>query len=70
MQVTSEEDVQNALSVVTSKFQKLDLLVNCAGINVLQKTYNFHTGEQHSLESFNNMLKVSFSSSVCSAFVK
>jgi len=36
----------------------LDLLVNCAGINVLQKTYDFRIGEMHSLEKFTTMLRV------------
>lgn len=56
--VTLEDDVKKALNTVTTKFNKLDLLVNCAGINVMQKTYSFHTGQPHCLEKFIDILKV------------
>ncbi|KAA8591496.1 hypothetical protein FQN60_002439 [Etheostoma spectabile] len=39
--VTSEEDVQSAVSLARERFGKLDLAVNCAGIAVAVKTYNF-----------------------------
>ncbi|KFM65326.1 3-hydroxyacyl-CoA dehydrogenase type-2, partial [Stegodyphus mimosarum] len=56
--VTLEADVKNALNVITDKFQKLDLVVNCAGTNVLCKTYDFSNKVPHSLEKFTNMIQV------------
>ncbi|XP_054707690.1 3-hydroxyacyl-CoA dehydrogenase type-2-like [Uloborus diversus] len=56
--VTSEKDVQNALNVTTDKFKKLDLLVNCAGTNVLSKTYDFRNNVPHCLDKFSEMLQV------------
>lgn len=58
LQVTSEADVKNALDIATEKFKKLDLLVNCAGVNVLEKIYDFRFEKPHSLENFTSMLKV------------
>uniref|UniRef100_A0A3Q3G5B5 Hydroxysteroid (17-beta) dehydrogenase 10 n=1 Tax=Labrus bergylta TaxID=56723 RepID=A0A3Q3G5B5_9LABR len=49
--VTSEADVQ-AVSLAREKFGKLDLAVNCAGIAVAFKTYNFKKDLPHSLEDF------------------
>ncbi|XP_042898341.1 3-hydroxyacyl-CoA dehydrogenase type-2 isoform X2 [Parasteatoda tepidariorum] len=56
--VTCENDVKKALETCSEKFQKLDLLVNCAGINVLGKTYDFQRNKPHSLEEFTNILQV------------
>lgn len=56
--VVSEDDVKNTLNVVTDKFKKLDLVVNCAGTNVLSKTYDFRNDVPHCLDKFTNMLKV------------
>uniref|UniRef100_A0A3Q3GWA1 Hydroxysteroid (17-beta) dehydrogenase 10 n=1 Tax=Labrus bergylta TaxID=56723 RepID=A0A3Q3GWA1_9LABR len=50
--VTSEADVQSAVSLAREKFGKLDLAVNCAGIAVAFKTYNFKKDLPHSLEDF------------------
>ncbi|MCL4168231.1 UNVERIFIED_CONTAM: hypothetical protein GTU68_038032, partial [Idotea baltica] len=51
-------DVNNALSAVKSKFGKLDIVVNCAGIGVAERVYNSKKKLPHSLESFENCLKV------------
>jgi len=56
--VTSEKDVKNALEMCSEKFQKLDLLVNCAGTNVMLKIYEFPHNKAHRLEHFSNILKV------------
>jgi len=50
--VTSEADVENALSITKSKFGRLDAAVNCAGIGVAFKTYNFNKNRPHSLDDF------------------
>lgn len=42
------------------KFGKLDVAVNCAGIGVAFKTYNFNKKLPHKLEDFNRCLTVRF----------
>ncbi|XP_047004348.1 3-hydroxyacyl-CoA dehydrogenase type-2-like [Schistocerca americana] len=56
--VTSENDVQNALNVVKDKFGRLDVLVNCAGIGVAFRTYNFNKKLAHKLEDFTRVVTV------------
>nr|CAI5856768.1 unnamed protein product [Callosobruchus analis] len=56
--VTSEEDVKNALKMTKEKFGKLNNVVNCAGIAVAFKTYNFKKNVPHSLEDFSKVLTV------------
>lgn len=60
LQVTSEADVQAAVSLATEKFGRLDLAVNCAGIAVAVKTYNFKKAAPHSLEDFQRVINVSW----------
>lgn len=57
-QVTSEADVQAAVTLAREKFGKLDLAVNCAGIAVAVKTYNFKKDTPHSLEDFQRVINV------------
>lgn len=56
--MTSEADVQSAVSLAREKFGKLDLAVNCAGIAVAAKTYNFKKDVAHSLEDFQRVINV------------
>lgn len=63
LQVTSEADVQAAVSLAREKFGKLDLAVNCAGIAVAVKTYNFKKEVPHSLEDFQRVINVSWADS-------
>jgi len=56
--VRSETDVQNAVDKCKELHGKLDLIVNCAGISVARKVYNFNKGSAHSLEEFTNVLMV------------
>lgn len=56
--VTSEKDVVNALAMAKEKFGKLDVTVNCAGIGVAFKTYNFNKDLPHKLEDFTKVLMV------------
>lgn len=58
LDVTSEKDVNDALSVAKSKFGRLDVAVNCAGIAVAIKTYNFNKKTAHSLEAFSKVIQV------------
>lgn len=63
LQVTSQADVQAAVSLAREKFGKLDLAVNCAGIAVAVKTYNFKKDIPHSLEDFQRVINVRWAGS-------
>lgn len=56
--VTSESDVQAALDATKKQFGKLDSVVNCAGIAVAFKTYNFNKKLPHKLEDFAKVINV------------
>ncbi|CAH1401568.1 unnamed protein product [Nezara viridula] len=56
--VTSESDVSNALNVAKEKFGKLNCVVNCAGVGIAYKTYNFNKNVPHKLEDFTKILMV------------
>nr|XP_002129755.1 3-hydroxyacyl-CoA dehydrogenase type-2-like [Ciona intestinalis] len=62
--VTSTEDVSAALDVAKSKFGKLDVTVNCAGIGIAVRTYNMHKKKLHPLDQFERVLDVN----VCGTF--
>ena len=47
-----------ALNATKSKYQKLDTAINCAGIGVAFKTYNFNKDKPHSLEDFTRVQMV------------
>ena len=47
-----------ALNATKSKYQKLDAAINCAGIGVAFKTYNFNKDKPHSLEDFTRVQMV------------
>uniref|UniRef100_A0A8C2FN42 3-hydroxyacyl-CoA dehydrogenase type-2 n=1 Tax=Cyprinus carpio TaxID=7962 RepID=A0A8C2FN42_CYPCA len=57
--VTSESDVRSAVDLAKEKYGKVDLAVNCAGIAVAVKTYNFKKDLPHSLEDFTRVITVS-----------
>lgn len=56
--VTSEADVTQALDMAKSKFGRLDMAVNCAGIGIAFKTYNFNKKRPHDLADFQKVLMV------------
>ncbi|XP_019867337.1 3-hydroxyacyl-CoA dehydrogenase type-2 [Aethina tumida] len=56
--VTSETDIQDALEITKQKFGQLNNVVNCAGIGVAFKTYNFKKDLPHKLEDFTKVLNV------------
>jgi len=58
LDVTSEQDVTQALEVAKSKFGRLDVTVNCAGIGVAYKTFNFNKNLPHKLEDFVRVINV------------
>jgi len=56
--VASESDVSNVVEVTAKTFKKLDIVVNCAGIAIAFKAYNFSKKIPHKLEDFNRVLAV------------
>lgn len=50
--ITKESDISEALARTKDKFGKLDVAVNCAGIGVAFKTYNFNKNRAHGLDDF------------------
>ncbi|XP_036889657.1 3-hydroxyacyl-CoA dehydrogenase type-2 [Sturnira hondurensis] len=56
--VTSEKDVQAALTQAREKFGRVDVAVNCAGIAVALRTYNLKKNQAHTLEDFQRILNV------------
>lgn len=50
--ITKEKDVSDALAATRNKFRKLDTAINCAGIGVAFKTYNFNKNRPHELDDF------------------
>ena len=56
--VVSEKDVETAVSTAKDRFGKLDVTVNCAGIGVAFRTYNFKKNQPHQLEDFTKVLMV------------
>ncbi|XP_068964340.1 3-hydroxyacyl-CoA dehydrogenase type-2 [Petaurus breviceps papuanus] len=56
--VTSEADVQRALTLAREKFGRVDMAINCAGVAVASKTYNFKNSQAHTLEAFQKVIQV------------
>lgn len=56
--VTSEKDITKSIEVARTKFGKLNVLVNCAGVGVAFRTYNFNKKRAHSLEDFQKVINV------------
>jgi len=50
--ITKEADISEALNRTQEKFGKLNVTVNCAGIGVAYKTYNFNKDRAHGLDDF------------------
>lgn len=59
MQVTSEEDVKNALKIAATKYGRLDVAVNCAGIGIAAVTYNANKDRVHEFKDFMKVVTVS-----------
>jgi len=56
--ITNVSDVEKALELTKKKFGRLDAAVNCAGIGVAFKTYNFNKKLPHTLDDFAKVLTV------------
>ena len=51
-------DVEDALALTKQSFGRLDAAINCAGIGVAYKTYNFNKKLPHNLDDFSKVLMV------------
>ncbi|XP_038061271.1 3-hydroxyacyl-CoA dehydrogenase type-2-like [Patiria miniata] len=56
--VTSESEVSAAIATAKNSFGRLDLAVNCAGVGIAVKTYNFNKNRAHPLAEFQRVLTV------------
>jgi len=56
--VTSEAEVEQALKFFESKFKRLDVLLNCAGIAITEPIYYIDKNLPHPMESFERVIKV------------
>lgn len=56
--ITSESDVQAALDLTKETFGKLDNCINCAGIGVAFKVYNFNKNIPHKLEDYVKVINI------------
>ena len=56
--IIKEEDVEKAVKVASDKFGKLDFVVNCAGVGIAFKTYNFNRDLPHQLDNFQEVLNI------------
>lgn len=57
-QVTSENDVKNALQTTQDKFGRLDVAVNCAGTASASRIYNFKKKQPFDLKVFQKTIEV------------
>lgn len=58
LDVSSEKDVTEALNIAKSKFGRLDVAVNCAGIGIAVRTYNYKKNAPHRLEDFTRVITI------------
>ncbi|CAG9558281.1 unnamed protein product [Danaus chrysippus] len=56
--VTSEDDVKNALQTTVDKFGRLDVVVNCAGIITASRVYNVKKDQPFDLKAFQRTIDV------------
>ncbi|XP_043784402.1 3-hydroxyacyl-CoA dehydrogenase type-2-like [Apis laboriosa] len=59
--ITSIKDMNVVVNEIDKKFNKLDIIVNAAGIAVAHKIYNFNKNIPHDLDKFNKVLNVNVS---------
>ena len=57
--MTSGDDVQAAIELTEKQFGQLNNVINCAGIGIARKVYNFSKHIPHGLKDFNKVLQVS-----------
>lgn len=59
--VCSEDQVQSAIDQILNHFGRLDVLVNCAGLFLVNPIYKESTEEVHSLKAFQDIFNVNVS---------
>lgn len=57
--VENEEQVSKALEDCYDKFKKINLVVNCAGVSIAFKMFNFNTNQPQNKADFDKVLNVS-----------
>lgn len=57
--IENEEHVTRALEDCYEKFKKINLVVNCAGVSVAFKIFNFNLGQPQSKSDFEKVMAVS-----------
>ena len=62
--VTQEEAINSALEKIKKEFGRLDFVVNCAGVGVAFRLYNFRKEQPHALDTFRQVLDIN----VCGTF--
>ena len=60
--------MKKALEIAKEKFGRLDMAINCAGIAIAFKTYNFNKNLPHKLEDFTNVIMVNSRPFGCNSF--
>jgi len=56
--VENEEHITKALDDCYDKFKKINLVVNCAGVSVAYKIYNFNTNQPQNRKDFDKVLAI------------
>lgn len=56
--VVSEDDVNRALAEVQKKYGRLDVVVNCAGVGIAKRVYDFRRKIPHPLDEFKRIIEV------------
>ncbi|XP_015913577.2 3-hydroxyacyl-CoA dehydrogenase type-2 isoform X1 [Parasteatoda tepidariorum] len=56
--VSSESDIQKSLNIVKDKFEKLDVVVNCAGVSIAFKIFNFLKDRAQKLSDMEKIIEV------------
>src|SRR5699024_10470693 len=56
--VTSEEHIKKALAEIKRRYGRHDVVINCAGIGIARKVYDFKRNIPHPLDEFKYILEV------------
>ena len=56
--ITCEHQVSHAIDQCKKNFERIDVLVNCAGIGIAEKIYDGRKKKVHSLETFSKVINV------------
>lgn len=56
--IRSEDDVKQALDDCVSKFGKIDAIINCAGVGIAFRVFNFNRNAPHALKDFKDVIEI------------